>query len=44
MSDKIRPSKAIMTHGPGAIVDLQEGKSGLVMSPDYWNKYNYIRR
>jgi len=42
MKDQIRPSKAIMTHAAGSIMDLKEGKSGLIMSPDYWRRYDII--
>jgi len=43
MDDAIRPSKAIMTHGPGSVVDLSKGKSALAMSPDYWHSSNIIK-
>jgi len=42
MEDKIRPSKVTFTHGAGSIIDLSEGRSGLVMSPDYWHSYDTI--
>lgn len=32
-----------MTHGAGAIIDLGEGKSAVVMSPDYWRRYGTIQ-
>ncbi len=32
-----------MTHGPGALIEMKGGRSGMVMSPDYWKKYEIIR-
>jgi hypothetical protein len=40
--ETVRPSKAVLTSGPGAIIDLKGGKSALVMSPDYWHRYEVI--
>jgi len=39
----MRPSKAVMTNGPGSLIDLKKGKSGIVMSPDYWHRYEVIK-
>ncbi len=43
MTNDIRPSKVVLTHGSGSIIDLQDGKSGLVMNPDYWHRYEIIK-
>jgi hypothetical protein len=40
--ESIRPSKAVLTSGPGAIIDLKGGRSAIVMSPDYWQRYEVI--
>lgn len=42
MKKEMRPSKVIMTFGPGSIIDLPERESHMVMGPDYWKSYDII--
>ena len=42
MKKEMRPSKLIMTFGPGSIIDLPERESYMIMGPDYWKSYDII--
>ena len=42
MTDKIRPSKVMLTFGPGSIVDLPDNESVMVMGVDFWNSISRI--
>ncbi|WXG42387.1 MAG: DrmB family protein [Candidatus Freyarchaeum deiterrae] len=39
----MRPSKLIMTFGPGSIVDFPDRESYIVMGPDYWKSHETIQ-
>lgn len=36
LKDKMRPSRMVFTFGPGAILDLSDGGSVMIMGIDYW--------
>lgn len=36
ISERIRPSKVVLSYGPGSIVDLPESESVMVMGVDFW--------
>jgi len=42
MDETIRPSKIVFSHGAGSVIDLQQGKSAIIMSPDYWLDYEEV--
>jgi len=43
LRDKMRPSKVVLTFGPGSIVDLPERESVMVMGADYWLSHRPIQ-
>lgn len=43
MKNEIRPSKIVMTFGPGSIIDMPNRESYIVMGPDFWIDDEIIR-